>query len=84
MSSRVRAAYRTGRSGRVTDRHLGRSRYPDQNPESWSASAKGVIRYALVSHSKTYRECSGDRECARRRRQIAAGSLREANGLVRS
>jgi urease alpha subunit len=31
----------------------------------------------------TYQKQHGERECARRRRQIAAGSLTEANGLVR-
>lgn len=82
MSSRVRAAYRTGRGGRVSDAQLGRRRLPNQNPEYWPASQKGVIRYALESYSKTYRG-SGERECARRRRQIAEGRLTESNGLVR-
>jgi hypothetical protein len=34
-------------------------------------------------HMTTYHRTNGDRECARRRRQIAQGRLTEANGLVR-
>lgn len=79
-SSRIRAAYRTGRSGKVTDGHLSRRRLPDQPP--FGLRAGGVIRYALENTSKTYK-ANGKRECARRRRQIAAGSLTESNGLVR-
>lgn len=35
------------------------------------------------SRSTPPKGMNGERECARRRRQIAAGSLTEANGLVR-
>lgn len=33
-------------------------------------------------HKTTYHRTNGERECARRRRQIAEGRLTEANGLV--
>lgn len=38
--------------------------------------------YPPCSRRSTYQLQHGKRECARRRRQIAAGSLRTANGLA--
>ena len=41
-------------------------------------------RRRIRGKSTLFTQRNGARECARRRRQIAAGSLREANGLCQS
>lgn len=44
---------------------------------------KAKPRYEPLGSNTTLHATNGARECARRRRQIAAGSLTESNGLVR-
>lgn len=87
MSSRVRAAYRTGRSGRVSDGHLVQRQVGEKLHAHRREGIVTIRLMALQSTSKTYgpnhHAGPSERECARRRRQIAAGSLTESNGLVR-